>query len=386
MKIALLSFDDRELRKTYQLRHPIVPTPQRALLEGWANESGIEVHFVSCLRKPVYAPEKLAPNVWYHALQVPKIGWIRTLHQGCVRAIRRKLKEIQPDIVHGQGTEDYAAISAVFSGFPNIVTVHGNMNALSKLHGARIGSYLWLAARLENFTLSRTRGIICISDYVKNLVRKYGTPIWIVPNAVQKMFFDFPKEKTSAPERPLLINVGVISERKRQQQILTVLESLRGKGLDFDVLFVGRSSKSSPYAKRFDEMLAAAQKKHGGFEHIQNLDDASFCQLFDRASAMIHFSSEESFGLTFAEAIARGLYLFASDVGAIRDIAAGVEHSQIFGADNWDGMQRALHEWLVSGKWEQPRPERPPAEFTRKYHPVSVAGRHVEIYQEVLQK
>ena len=63
-----------------------------------------------------------------------------------------------------------------------------------------------------------------------------------------------------------------------------------------------------------------------------------------RASAMIHFSSEESFGLTFAEAIAQGLYLFASDVGAIRDIAKGVERVQIFDLKNWDGLKNSVRQ------------------------------------------
>ena len=286
------------------------------------------------------SPKKLAENIWFHSLRVPKIGWMRTAYQGCIRSMRSLLRTLQPDLVHGQGTERDCAICAVLSGFRSVITIHGNMNALAQLHQARIGSFLWLAARLENFTLRRTRGIICISEYVKNHVGKYGIPTWIIPNAIQKMFFDFPKERTSAPERPLLINVGVVSERKRQRQLLTVLESLRDKGLDFDAFFMGRSSKSSPYATKFGEMLAAAQKKHGGFEHIQGLDDLSFCRLLDRASAMIHFSREESFGLTFAEAIARGLYLFASDVGAIRDIAASVQRARIFGSDDWIGIRR----------------------------------------------
>jgi glycosyltransferase involved in cell wall biosynthesis len=356
------------------------------LLQGFAGLAELEIYVISCTQRPMQSPEKLADNIWFHSLHVPKIGWLRTAYQGCARATRSLLRKLQPDIVHGQGTERDCAISAVLSGFPSVITIHGNMNALEKLHRARFGSYLWLAARLENFTLSRARGIICISDYVKNLVGKYGALTWIVPNAIQRMFFEFPKGEKSAPEKPLLINVGVISERKRQQQILTVLESLREKGLDFDALFVGRSSRSSPYAKRFDEMIATAQEKQRGFEHIQSLDDTSFCQLFDRASAMIHFSSEESFGLTFAEAIARGLYLFASDVGAARDIAAGIERAQIFSANDWSALEHGVREWLSSGKWKQPRPEKPPAEFTEKYHPASVAQRHVEIYEEVLWK
>ena len=339
---------------------------------------------VSCACRPVHAPVKLAPNIFFHTLRVPKIGWMRTGYQGCIRAVRRKLREIQPDIVHGQGTERDCAISAVFSGFPNVVTIHGNMSAIAALHRASFGSFYWLAARLEDFTLPRTQGIICISDYVTNLVKKYNVQTWTVPNAIQKMFFDFPKGKPAAKSRPLLINVGVISERKRQQQVLGLLESLRSEGLSFDTLFLGRSGPS-PYRKGFDDKLKEANEQYGGFEHIETLDDPSFCELLDRASAMIHFSNEESFGLTFAEAIARGLYLFASDVGAIRDIAKGVTGVEIVDSNDWEQLKSCIRRWLVSEDKRQSCLQTPPSEFTQRYHPVSVARRHLQIYEEVVR-
>jgi glycosyltransferase involved in cell wall biosynthesis len=168
--------------------------------------------------------------------------------------------------------------------------------------------------------------------------------------------------------------------------LLALLESLRDKGLPFDTLFVGVLDPESAYALEFNTRLEQANRKHGGFEHITRLDDPSFCQLFDRASAMIHFSSEESFGLTFAEAIARGLYLFASDVGAMRDIARGVDRVQIFDLNDWEGLKGAVQQWLVSGGDKLPRPATPPAEFVQRYHPAYVAQRHLEIYREVLGK
>jgi glycosyltransferase involved in cell wall biosynthesis len=384
VKIAVLTTDSREHFKDYSNPKPFFGTAPEALLQGFAEIPEIQVHVISCTQQPVRSPEKLADNIWFHYLHVSKIGWMRTGYQGCIRAVRKKLKEINPDIVHGQGTERDCVISAVFSGFPNVVTIHGNMVALESLAKARIGTYLWCAARLEKFTLPRTQGIICISDYVQDLVKNYGVKTWIIPNAIQKMFFDFPKTNSPTCEKPLLVNVGVFSERKRQQQLLSVLESLRQEGLLFDTLFVGLSDPGSAYAVEFNAMLEKANGKYGGFEHIQRLDDASFCRLFDRASAMIHFSNEESFGLTFAEAIARGLYLFASDVGAIRDIAKGVERVRIFNLNHWDEMKRAVREWLISGGDRLPRPSNPPAEFVQRYHPKFVAQRHLEIYREVL--
>ena len=332
------------------------------------------------------SPSKIADNIWFHGLHVPKLGWLRTGYQGCVRAVRRKLQEIQPDIVHGQGTERDCAISAVLSGFPNVLTIHGCMNAIAKLHQARVGTFYWLASHVENFTVPRTHGVICISEYVENLVKKYQVPTWIVPNPIQKMFFEFPREEKSSNNRPLIINVGVISERKRQTQLLAVLESLRKKNLQFDTIFVGRSEGDDLYQKQFGERLAAADQRHGGFKHIKRLDDAAFCKLMDEAAAMIHFSSEESFGLTFAEAIARGLYLFASDVGAARFICRDIDNAQVFPVDGWNEMQAAVEKWLVEKAYLNPRPNNPPQEFAKKFHPIYVAERHVEIYRAVLEK
>src|SRR5208282_5205162 len=111
-----------------------------------------EVHVLGCVQQPMRSVEKLADNIWFHSLHVPKIGWLRTGYQGCIRAVRKKLKEIQPDIVHGQGTERDCAISAVFSGFPNVLTIHGNMAAIARHVRARAGSFLWLTGHIENWT------------------------------------------------------------------------------------------------------------------------------------------------------------------------------------------------------------------------------------------
>ena len=386
MRIVILTTDNREPFKDYSHPTPYFGPAPEALLQGLAAlPREVEVHIVSCLQNPAPFPEKIAENMWYHGLHVPRIGWLRTGYQGCIRATRKKIHEIKPDLVHGQGTERDCSISAVFSGFPSIVTIHGNMNAIANLHHSRFGTFQWLQARVENLTLPRTIGIICISEYVANLVRRYGTKIWFVPNAIHKMFFEFPRQQSAPLQKPLLINVGVISERKRQHELIKLFESLRMEGLDFDVLFIG-TLPPFPYSTAFKTMLEEANRRHGGFQHIPKMDNESYCQLYDRASAMIHFSSEESFGLTFAEAIARGLYLFASDVGAIRDIAKGVDRVQIIGLDKWDELKGSLRQWMTSGAWKRPRPAVAPEEFVQRYHPVSVARKHLEIYRSVIEE
>ena len=189
MKLALLATDVRAHTKDYQNTMPGFGTAPEALIQGLAVLPELEVHIVSCTQQPMRSPEKLADNIWFHSLHVPKIGWLRTGYQGCVRAVRKKLREIKPDIVHGQGTERDCALNAVLSGFPNVVTIHGNMAELARMFRARLGSYNWLAARLENFALRRTAGVFCNSAYTENLVRPRARKTWRVPNALRAEFF-----------------------------------------------------------------------------------------------------------------------------------------------------------------------------------------------------
>src|ERR1700722_13146208 len=148
LRIALLTTDNREPEKDYAAPVPRFGTAPSALLQGFERLPGVEIHVVSCLQQPpLKSPEKLAPNIFYHALHVPKLGWMRTLYQGCVRATRKKLREIQPDIVHGQGSERDSALAGALSGFTNVMTIHGNMKAIAEIYNRSFGSFHWLAAK-----------------------------------------------------------------------------------------------------------------------------------------------------------------------------------------------------------------------------------------------
>ena len=385
MKIALLTTDNREMFRCYDAEDPFFGTAPEALMQGFAGESHVEVHVIACTQQQMNSPAKLAENIYFHSLHVPKSGWMRTGYQGCIRAVRRKLHDIRPDIVHGQGTERDCAISAVFSGCPNVVTIHGKMTEIADLTHASLGSFYWCSARLENFTLPRAQGIICISSYVENLVKRYGVPLWLIPNALQRMFFDFPRVSQER-QIPSLINVGVISKRKRQRELLRVLRDLRAEGLDFDTTFVGVLNTGDTYAAQFRQELSAAQAAFGKFSHLPRLGNEEFCRLFDTSSAMVHFSAEESFGLVFGEALARNLPLFASDVGSIHDISAGVPGVKIFPLNDWDGLKRTLHRWLLTNAFRLPKPALAPEALVKRYHPNEVARQHLRVYREILAR
>lgn len=379
MKVALLITDNREHHRRYDQPAPYFGAAPEALLEGFWYHPEAEVHVVSCTQRPMQSPEKLAENIWFHSVNVPKWGWLKTGYQGCIRATRRKLDELRPQIVHGQGTERDCAMCAIFSGRPNVVTIHGNMVRVAEALQARVGSFHWAAALLERFALPRTDGVLCNSSYTESVVKPRARRVWRVPNALREEFFETPIAALHAPEK--ILNIGVISPYKGQNEILSLAEQLHRTGQRFELIFIGASDGGTAYEAEFLQRVKDGEKA-GYARYLGTKSMPELLTCLDSASALIHTPTEESFGLVVAEALARNLKLFASRVGGVVDIASGVESAELFAHGDWSGMAGAIQAWLAVGS---PRPSSADTEMRARYHPATVARQHLEIYREVLK-
>jgi glycosyltransferase involved in cell wall biosynthesis len=380
MKIAMLVPDNRDEFRRYSDPEPYFGPAPTALLEGLAGISECEIHIVCCTQKPLRSPEKLAENIFYYSLIVPKWGWLRGGYLGCVRAVRKKLREISPDVVHGQGTERYCALAAVRSGFPNVVTIHGIMRRLAKISEARPFSFPWLAARLEGFVLPRTGGVLCNSVHTRREVSDLARRTWLVPNALQEKFF-MPARVEANPGVPVLLNIGVIAPNKAQNLVLDIGARLHERKYQFMLHFVGRSYGETAYGMEFQKKVMEAEKK-GYAKYLGEKSAGELIDIMDGASALIHLPMEESFGLVVAEALARNLKLFGARIGGIVDIAKDVEGAELFDRDDSSLLSEAIRRWLGEGHSKMPSAAKTMRE---RYHPSIVAEKHVEIYLEILR-
>ncbi len=342
-----------------------------------------EIHVIAVTRRRMSSPQKLFANVWFHSLPIPSWGMLRTLYLPAVKAVRDKLHDINPDIVHGQGCERECALAAVLSGYPNVITIHGKMSVIAGMVKAKWFGYHWWQAKLEHFALAKTGGIICISEYVRDFLGAYQCVQEIIPNAIQSAFFA-PPEVVVPRKMPLLLNVGVVSSRKRQVELLELLGELLDEGESFAIKFVGVCDQQSDYGRQFKERLAVLSRRFPQVTHTEYVSVNDYVRLFDSANALVHFSAEESFGLTFAEGLLRGLKLFASDVGAIREIVpCDSPMAEIFDLHDWSGLKLAIRKFVRDGGDKVP--DKKLHEHLNIYSPSTVARRHLDFYQKVLR-
>jgi glycosyltransferase involved in cell wall biosynthesis len=428
MIIALLIPDNRENFRDYNLKEPYFGTAPTALLEGFAilhqeekQETGVEgadgrspgkvepfeIHIISCTQQPMPGPEKLAPNIWFHSLHVPKIGWLRTGYQGCVRAVRKKLREIKPDLVHAQGTERDCAISAVLAPYPRLLTIHGNLRLIRKQVGFSPFSAMWFQSFLEGYVVPRFDGVICITNYTKDAVVHEVPRTWVVPNAVDPAFLalgqqrlsnanvrpstldtrltpsnsSFSIQASSLEPSPILLCVANIDARKNQNDFIRSLDSLAGK-MSFQVRFFGKCGDDD-YAREFQQLIASRLWCHyGGMIGREALKAE-----FQKATLLALPTHEDNCPMVVLEAQAAGVPVAASKVGGVPDLVEDEVTGLLVNPQDPVTFCTAVERLLVNDHSLRERLALAAHQkAVEQYHPRVIARKHLEIYEAVIHK
>lgn len=376
MVIVQITTDNREPHREYDKTEPWFGTAPEALFQGFAMLPEVTVHVVSCAQRPMRSPEKIAPNIHFHSLHVPKPGWMRTGYQGCIRAIRRELRDIRPDVVHGQGTERECSISAVLSGYLNVLTIHGNMRAIARRLGARPFGYHWLAAQFEAFVVPRTGGVVCITKYTQEAVQPAARQTWVLPNAVDAAFFDVVPRPDALP---LILCVGTVNRLKNQNELLRALDPL-AQQVPFRVLFLGAANPADPYVREFFELLGGRPwAEYGGF-----INRHESRRVFGRASLLVLPTLEDNCPMAVLEAMAAGLPVVASRVGGVPELIDDEVSGLLCQPERPETFCEAVRRVLADPALRLRLSAAGRQRALERFHPKVIAGQHLAIYRSLL--
>jgi len=161
--------------------------------------------------------------------------------------------------------------------------------------------------------------------------------------------------------------------------VLDIAEELRREGHAFEMQFIGGANPRDQYAAEFLRRISLAEQSgFAAYTASQSLPE--LIASFDNASVLVHVPLEEAFGLVAAEALARGLKLFGTDVGGLRDIARDTDGAELFPLGDEASLRAAIGHWL---RKDCPRPANAAAEMKKRYHPDVIAAQHSQIYHAV---
>ena len=128
------------------------------------------------------------------------------------------------------------------------------------------------------------------------------------------------RSRYTVPTVPMVLCVGSHEPRKNHLGVLHAARLLWQEGRRFSLLFVGGNSWGSGPFRRWVAELAA---EGAPVETVAGLDDSELWALYRLARCTVFPSLAEGFGLPVVESVACGTPVITSDVGAMREAAAG---------------------------------------------------------------
>ncbi|MEI6561024.1 MAG: glycosyltransferase family 4 protein [Verrucomicrobiota bacterium] len=226
MKVAIISefplHSIPELGETFR-PNGHYPTWLPQIAEGFADFRDIDVHWL-VLSSRIEAPRKIRwQRQTFHLIPTAPRYRAWTLFARDRKAIRACLDEIQPDLVHGWGSEDIHGFAAATSGRPNIVSMQGMLSHL--ILKGRMHPRVYLQALIELFILFKADRITVESTWGRTRVL-HRNPLAQVENiecGVQNVYCN--ARWCLDSENPAAIFVGRIDPMKGVQDAVAAFSS-----------------------------------------------------------------------------------------------------------------------------------------------------------------
>lgn len=192
------------------LGHYATWLPQLAqALEG---ETKLQIHWITLDSFVETEKEHTVWNQKFHVLPTWRRGRAATLFWADRRRIQRKIRQIDPDLVHGWGNENIWGWASVESGRKNIFSIQGLLGLYGKLghHGLRD----WMMARIEAKVLRRALVLTAESPWtIEQVSLLFGRrDVKLIEYGVPQEFFQ--AKYTPDTKNPYALMVGTADYRK----------------------------------------------------------------------------------------------------------------------------------------------------------------------------
>lgn len=343
-----------------------------------------------------------------HVFDVPRIGGSHVVeniegiivHRFCNQGGRQfaagqqavvmaqEIQTLHPEVCHIHGTSLFAWLmyrELKKMKLPIIVTVHGlvrieKLNALKKgISAKKIFQYLY-QGWVEKRFLSHLPEAIVDTEYVKSRVNQYPIqrkPVMhVIPQGIDEAFFSLKCSKDSR----MILTVGAVGERKGHLFTMKAFELAVDKGMDAQLVIAGTIADKH-YLERLQNAIAQSKYKKQ-ISLYTDLTDKALKQLYEKAHLFVLHSEEESQGIVFAEAMATGLPIVATQVGGIPWVVENGRNGLLSEYGNVETFAENIQN-LMSDTTSWQSMSNASSEAAKIYHWYIISDRIIELYRSI---
>jgi glycosyltransferase involved in cell wall biosynthesis len=306
---------------------------------------GVELH-IACRTSRHTKPQEFDyRGAHFHLVPVKARARILCLFQFDWLYFRALAKRLQPEVIHGWGTEDaYAHIALRLAPRHHLIQVQGNVNTYRRR--VKMPRLTWLAALSERMALARARQVVAENDYSLNSARPMiQTPsVHVVEHPIREDFLTAPPSEGIGKQ---IIFVGAIDDRKG---IWDALEAFRAGGaVDWKLHIIGNGP--SREVAELQRRIAAANFA-GRVRHSARLDSARIVAEMQRSSLFLLPTKIDTGPTALKEAMAMGLWPICYDNSGPANYIKKFQYGTLAEDLNVAALTRALQTAIAKREWE----------------------------------
>lgn len=254
-----------------------------------------------------------------HVSWMPLIGrFVPALGEsyGIARALRELHARHRFDIVEFPNFEGVGLVSQWRDFVPCVVRLHTSMaeSVEVQTRAPRLGERFMMWA--EKQSARRARGVVTHSvSHRDRLAKIYDlSGIHIIPHGIA-----LPPCREAEPAEPAVLTLGRLTARKGGPTLLAAIPLIHAAVPEASFTIVG-ASDAHPLARRFREEHSQIPRERVIFHEF--VDGDALAALYASATVYASASVYESFGLTFVEAMARGIPVVGCATSSMNEIIA----------------------------------------------------------------
>ncbi len=351
------------------------------LLATWlARCPDVEVH-VFTLRSDVETPlTRRDGAVQLHIAPQPSFGRL-TWHFPAVRLLQKMVAAVRPDIVHGHGSDLYAA-AAIRGHWPHVVTLHGVMFAEARtVWGWKKRLARELDRWFERWLLPQARDVVAISPYVAEAYPWLRAHLHFIENPVDATFFQAAGE--AGPGE--LLTVARVIPRKGVLPLIEAFADVVRAHPEAQLRIAGEMDSFPDYAavcRRRVRELDLLERVH----FLGALDRNALLIAYRRATAVLLNSVQETAPVVVAEAMAAGRPVIATDVGGNKYMIETGRTGWLVPLGDRKTLSAVMVEALSAPEIARQRGEAARREAAGRFRPEVVAEKHMAMYREIVER
>lgn len=321
--------------------------------------------------------EKDDVKIYYFAKRRPKI--ISTLVRD-LPALRKKIEEINPDIVHSQGSD--GAYTSLKAGYPTVMTLHGMIwREVRFYRGVKGVGRRIIYPRLTRYVLKRLKHLVLISPYVDEEVRNLtDAKKYFIDNPIPDRFFEIKNKNI----HPRIFYLGVINSRKDPLTLIKAILIIKEEIPEVELRIAGKITDEK-YYKTIVEYTSKSNLGNS-VSFLCQLEDKEIEEEYSTCSLFCLPSRQETAPMVIAEAMASGKPVVATNICGIPYMIDDGKTGFIFEPGDVQSLAEKIIALLQDDDLRYKMGNQAKEVAKKKWNAEIIAKKTIEVYKEILSR